>query len=101
MNEIVRVLIVDDSAYVRKVVRQMLSRSPFIEIVGTARDGREALELVEELQPDVVTCDLIMPDLDGVAFIREQMARRPVPIVVVSIASESGDLVLNALDLGA
>jgi len=101
MNEIVRVLIVDDSAYVRKVVRQMLSRSPFIEIVGTARDGREALELVEELQPDVVTCDLIMPELDGVGFIREQMARRPVPIVVVSIASESGDLVLSALDLGA
>src|SRR6478672_5936946 len=101
MNEIVRVLVVDDSAYVRKVVRQMLSRSPFIEIVGTARDGREALELVEELQPDVVTCDLIMPELDGVAFIREQMARRPVPIVVVSIASESGDLVLSALDLGA
>src|SRR5262245_23508904 len=100
-GSIVRVLIVDDSAYVRKVVTQMLLRSPFIEVVGTARDGREALERVEELRPDVVTCDLIMPDLDGVGFVRQQMARQPVPIVIVSVASESGELVLNALDAGA
>ena len=101
MSEIVRVLIVDDSAYVRKVIRQMLSRSPFLEVVGTARDGREALEAAEELQPDVITCDLIMPELDGVGFITAQMARKPVPIVVVSVASESGELVLAALDAGA
>jgi two-component system, chemotaxis family, protein-glutamate methylesterase/glutaminase len=101
MIELVRVLIVDDSAYVRKVIRQMLSRSPFIEVVGAARDGREALELAEELKPDVITCDLIMPELDGVGFIRQQMARRPISIVVVSIASESGELVLAALDAGA
>jgi two-component system chemotaxis response regulator CheB len=101
MTSIVRILIVDDSAYVRKVMRQMLSRSPFLEVVGAARDGREALELVEELKPDVITCDLIMPALDGVGFIREQMTRRPIPIVVVSVASESGELVLAALDAGA
>jgi len=101
MSEIARILIVDDSAYVRKVIRQMLSRSPFLEIVGTARDGREALEMAEELRPDVITCDLIMPVLDGVGFIKAQMARRPVPIVVVSVASESGELVLAALDAGA
>ena len=76
MIELVRVLIVDDSAYVRKVIRQMLSRSPFLEVVGAARDGNEALEMVEELKPDVITCDLIMPQLDGVGFIRAQMARR-------------------------
>ena len=79
----------------------MLSRSPFIEVVGAARDGREALELAAELKPDVITCDLIMPELDGVGFIRAQMARRPMPIVVVSVASESGELVLAALDAGA
>lgn len=101
MSDIVRILIVDDSAYVRKVIRQMLSRSPFLEVVGAARDGREALELVEELVPDVITCDLIMPELDGVGFIKAQMARRPLPIVVVSVASESGELVLAALDAGA
>jgi two-component system chemotaxis response regulator CheB len=90
MSEVVRILIVDDSAYVRKVIRQMLSRSPFLEIVGTARDGREALELAEELQPDVITCDLIMPELDGVGFIKAQLARRPVPIVVVAWRASRG-----------
>ena len=101
MIELVRVLIVDDSAYVRKVIRQMLSRSPFIEVVGAARDGRDALQLAEELQPDVITCDLIMPELDGVGFGRAQMARHPIAIVVVSVASDSGELVLAALDAGA
>ena len=98
---VLRVLVVDDSAYVRKVVTQLLSRSPFLEVVGTARDGREALERVVELKPDVITCDLIMPNLDGVGFVREQMARKPIPIIIVSVASESGELVLSALDAGA
>jgi two-component system, chemotaxis family, protein-glutamate methylesterase/glutaminase len=100
-NGITRVLVVDDSAYVRKVVTQMLSRSAHVEVVGTARDGLEALEQVATLHPDVVTCDLIMPNLDGVGFVTEQMARRPVPIVIVSVASEAGELALNALDAGA
>jgi two-component system chemotaxis response regulator CheB len=101
MDRIIRVLVVDDSAYVRKVVRQMLSRSPFIEVVGVAHDGIEALELVEELQPDVVTLDLIMPRMDGIGFLQAQMTRRPLPVVVCSIASESGELALKALELGA
>jgi len=100
-NGVIRVLVVDDSAYVRKVVTQVLSRSPFIEVVGIARDGREALERVIELKPDVVTCDLIMPNLDGIGFVREQMSCAPLPIVIVSVASETGELVLNALDAGA
>lgn len=101
MDRVLKVLVVDDSAYVRKVVKQMLSRSPFLEVVGTARDGREALELVAQLDPDVVTCDLIMPELDGVGFVREQMARRPLPIIIMSIASETGEAALTALDAGA
>jgi len=101
ISDVIRVLVVDDSAYVRKVVSQMLKRSPSIEVVGTARDGQEGLEQVAELHPDVVTCDLIMPNLDGLGFVREQMTRAPVPIVIVSVASGSGDLVLSALDAGA
>ena len=101
MPEIVRVLVVDDSAYVRKVVSQMLGRSPFVEVVGTARDGEEALGLVQELRPDVVTSDLNMPVMDGVSFVRAQMARRPIPIIIISIAAESGEQVLAALDAGA
>src|SRR5918998_801143 len=101
MDRVLKVLVVDDSAYVRKVVKQMLSRSPFIEVVGTARDGREALELVERLEPDVVTCDLIMPELDGVGFVREQMQRRPLPIIIMSVANETAEAALTALDAGA
>lgn len=101
MPQLVRVLVVDDSAYVRKVVSQMLSRSPGIEVVGVARNGEDALEMVEQLQPDVVTCDLNMPVLDGVGFITAQMARRPVPIIVISIAAGAGAQVLAALDAGA
>ena len=101
MKKVVRVLVIDDSAYVRKVIKQMLSRSPFIEVVGTARDGAEGLEKVRELNPDVVTCDLIMPEVDGIGFLREQMSRKFVPVVIVSIANESGELALSALDAGA
>lgn len=101
MTGVVRVLIVDDSAFVRKVVRQMLSRSPFLEVVGACRDGEEALEQVEQLQPDVVTLDLNMPRLDGIGFLRQQMTRRPVPVVLLSIASESGEQVIQALEAGA
>src|SRR5688500_16378838 len=101
MNRVVRVLVVDDSAYVRKVVREMLSRSPFLEVVGAARDGEEALELVEQLRPDVVTLDLNMPRSDGLDFLRRQMARRPLPVLIVSVASESGELVMQALEAGA
>jgi two-component system, chemotaxis family, protein-glutamate methylesterase/glutaminase len=101
MERVVRVLVVDDSAYVRKVATQMLSRSPFLEVVGAARDGDEAIEMVSRLKPDVVCSDLIMPGTDGVEFIRRQMAIQPVPIIVMSIAAESSERVLSALDAGA
>ena len=101
MVRVLRVVVVDDSAYVRKVVKEILSRSPFVEVVGAARDGLEALDLVERLDPDVVTCDLNMPELDGVGFVREQMKRRPVPIIIMSIANETAEAALTALDAGA
>jgi two-component system, chemotaxis family, protein-glutamate methylesterase/glutaminase len=101
MNRVARVVVVDDSAYVRKVMKEMLSRSPFLEVAGTARDGEDALDVVSRLNPDVVTCDLIMPGVDGVEFIRRQMARKPVPIVIVSIAAEASERVLSGLDAGA
>lgn len=101
MDRVIRVVVVDDSAYVRKVLKQMLSRSPSLDVVGTARDGDEAIEVVARLNPDVVTSDLIMPGTGGVEFIRRQMAIQPVPIIVVSIAAESSERVLSALDAGA
>jgi two-component system chemotaxis response regulator CheB len=98
---LVRVLIVDDSAYVRKAIRQILSRSPFIEVVGIAGDGEEALEKVIELHPDVVTLDLVMPGLDGLGFLTKQMALAPLPVIVVTTASDQHNLVLQALEAGA
>ena len=96
-----RVLVVDDSAYMRKTLREMLSRSGEIEVVGVARDGRDALELVEELKPDVVTCDLVMPEMGGLDFVLTQMARRPVPIVLISVVNGQAEEVLKALEAGA
>jgi two-component system chemotaxis response regulator CheB len=101
MSRPIRALVVDDSAYIRKVVKEMLERKGEIEVVGIARDGEDALVQCEHLRPDVVTCDLIMPGLDGIDFIRRQMASRPVPIVIVSIAADSSERVLSGLDAGA
>ena len=100
-SAVLRVLVVDDSAFVRKVVSQMLTRSPFLEVVGTARDGEEALEMIERLSPDVVTLDLVMPRMDGLEFLRRQMAKRPIPVVVCSISHESGAAAIEAFELGA
>ncbi len=98
---VIRVLVVDDSAFVRKIVSHMLSKSTAIEVVGTARDGREALEMADLTLPDVIICDLNMPEMNGVTFVHRQMARRRVPIIIVSVASSAGDQVLAALDAGA
>lgn len=101
MTTPIRALIVDDSAFVRKIVREILSSCPDIEVVAVARDGEEALDLVEQLQPDVVTCDLTMPRLDGVGFVRKQMARRPLPILILTATPQDGEGVIEALSAGA
>ena len=101
MSQLVRVLVVDDSAFARKVIREMLSRNPYIEVVGTARDGVEALEMVEQFKPNVVTCDLMMPRLDGVGFVRQQMRRHPVAILILSVAEQDAEHALAALEAGA
>ena len=101
MTTPIRVLVVDDSAFVRKVVTEMLNRSDAVEVVGFARDGEEALELVERLQPDVITLDLVMPRMNGVEFLRAQNRRRRIPVVVCSIAHQSGEMALEAFEAGA
>jgi two-component system chemotaxis response regulator CheB len=97
----IRVLVVDDSAFVRKVVTRMLTRSPHIQVVGTARDGEDALEMTAQHHPDVITLDLVMPRMNGVEFLREQSRRGAVPVVICSVADQSGELALEALDAGA
>jgi len=97
----IKILIVDDSAFARKVLREILEGSDQIQVVGTARDGEEALEMVGNLNPDLVICDLHMPHLDGVSFVRRQMATRPLPILIVSAAAQDASEVIEALSAGA
>lgn len=101
MNEKVRVLIVDDSAFARKILRTVLSAHPAIEVVGIARDGLEALEKIVALTPDVVTLDLVMPNLDGLGVLRAMPAHHAPRVVVVSITDANSDLGIAALQLGA
>jgi two-component system, chemotaxis family, protein-glutamate methylesterase/glutaminase len=96
-----RVLVVDDSAFARKVLREVLQTSATLEVVGTARDGLDALSKIQELDPDVVTLDLAMPYLDGLETLRA-LAGRPRPrVVVVSMAGPHSDAALDALAMGA
>ena len=98
----IRVLLVDDSPIVLHILQRLLSRSPEIQVVGTAADGREALELVPSLNPDVICTDLYMPVMDGLAFTREVMANYPRPILVVSVAVEPGSPnIFRLLEAGA
>jgi two-component system chemotaxis response regulator CheB len=99
--EIIRVLIIDDSAYMRKALRTMLESSPYIEVCGAAFSVASGLEKIEELNPDVVTIDLFMDGEFGVEFVRAQMQRRPLPIVVCSSASEDNSAAIDALQAGA
>lgn len=96
-----RVLIVDDSAFMRRMLREILQREPDLDVVGVAADGLEALEMVRALAPDIVTLDLIMPGLDGLGFLRAQQHRGAVPAIIVSILDEEDAHALTALELGA
>ena len=98
----VRVLIVDDSAFMRKVLETILISDPQLQVVGHAKDGREAIALAESLKPDVVTMDINMPHMDGLQATAQIMTTNPRPIVVVSSESRDGAAsTLKALELGA
>ena len=98
----IRVLVVDDSALMRKLIPQMLESDGSIEVVGTAMDGTFALKKIEELRPTVVTLDLDMPKMNGIDTLREIMKRTPLPVIVVSAHSTEGALVtMKALAMGA
>lgn len=98
----VKVLIVDDSALVRKMLQEMLSSDPFIEVVGVAEDPYDARNKVKTLRPDVLTLDVEMPKMDGITFLKNLMRLHPLPVVMVSTLTEKGaDVTFEALDLGA
>jgi two-component system, chemotaxis family, protein-glutamate methylesterase/glutaminase len=97
----VRVLVVDDSAFARKVLREVLSKSSEIEVVGTARDGLEALEKIVQLKPDVITLDLVMPNLDGLGVLAHLPIEHTPRVIVVSVSDGETELGAEALQAGA
>lgn len=102
MNTPIKVLIVDDSALVRKMLQEMLSTDPALQVVGTASDPFDAREKIKQLHPDVLTLDVEMPKMDGVTFLKNLMRLHPVPVVMVSTLTEKGaDVTFEAMDLGA
>ncbi len=97
-----KVLVVDDSAVVRQLLSELLAADPEIEVVGTAADPLLAREKIKRLNPDVLTLDVEMPRMDGLAFLENLMRLRPMPVVMVSSLTERGaDITLQALALGA
>jgi two-component system chemotaxis response regulator CheB len=99
-RDLIRVLVIDDSAFSRQAITRMLETSPLVRVVGVARDGEEALRKAFELEPDLITLDLEMPRMDGFTFLRLVMSKRPTPVMVISGRAGEDD-VFKALELGA
>lgn len=98
----VRTLIVDDSPTMRALIAGMLSRDPDIEVVGAANGPHQAREMIKALDPDVITLDVEMPDMNGLDFLERVMRLRPMPVVMLSTLTQAGaDTTIRALELGA
>ena len=98
----IRVLIVDDSPFMRKALERMLVAAEDIQVVGSARDGLDALDKIKELKPDIVTLDVEMPRMDGLACLKRIMVECPLPVLMVSsLTQEGAAATLDALAFGA
>jgi two-component system chemotaxis response regulator CheB len=101
-EKIIRVLIVDDSAFMRRAISSLLEDENDIKVVGQAKDGEDAIKQIEDLRPDVVTMDIEMPKMDGLAALKIIMKKNPLPVIMVSSLTEEGaKATLDALDYGA
>jgi two-component system chemotaxis response regulator CheB len=98
----IKVLVVDDSLVMRKAISRMLSKDMNIQVVGTANDGRDALEKIETLKPDVITMDIEMPVMNGLEALRQIMSKNPIPVIMMSaLTKEGAEITMEALSLGA
>jgi len=98
----IKVLVVDDSAFMRVLVSDMLNADPGMEVVGVAKDGREGVERVKVLSPDVITMDVEMPKMNGIEAVEHIMAEKPTPVVMLSsLTKKNADVTLDALAKGA
>src|SRR6266700_1451418 len=98
----IRVLVVDDSAFMRRVISEAIATQPDMEVAGQATNGLDALAKVEQTQPDVVTLDVEMPEMDGLTALRHIMARYPRPVIMLSSLTQAGAVTtIRALTIGA
>jgi two-component system chemotaxis response regulator CheB len=98
----IKVLVVDDSAFIRKVISRILEKDQGIKVVGTANNGVEALEKIEVLRPDVVTMDVEMPRMNGIETLKKIMSTKPLPVIMLSgLTQEGANITLDALNMGA
>jgi two-component system chemotaxis response regulator CheB len=98
----VKVMVVDDSAFMRFAIAQHLNEHPDIKVIGSARNGHEALKLIPELEPDVITLDVEMPQMDGLTTLRQIMSNFPRPVIMFSSLTHEGAAeTIQALMLGA
>ncbi|MGB0495461.1 MAG: protein-glutamate methylesterase/protein-glutamine glutaminase [Kangiellaceae bacterium] len=101
-DKIIRVLIVDDSAFIRVLLTEILDSSPNIQVVATAEDPIEARDKIKKHSPDVITLDVEMPKMDGITFLKNIMRLRPMPVIMISTLTQAGaDITLEALEFGA
>lgn len=102
MSRIITVVVVDDSAFMRKAISTMLKKDPYIEVTGIAKNGREGLDMIRRLNPDVVTLDIEMPVMDGLTALKHIMMEMPMPVIMVSsLTTEGAEATLKAMDYGA
>jgi len=98
----IKVLVIDDSAFMRKAITRMLEADPQIKVVDSARDGEEGIRKVKELRPDIITLDVEMPRMNGLEALKVIMEEMPTPVIMVSSLTEEGAAVtLDAMELGA
>lgn len=98
----IRVLVVDDSAFMRKMITDMIQHSEGMSVIDTARNGKQALDKIKSLNPDVVTLDVEMPELDGLAVLKEVMEFNPVPVIMLSSLTQKGtDTTIKSIEYGA
>ena len=101
-GKVKKVLVVDDSAFMRKLISDFLSSHPKLEVVGTARNGRDAIEKVSTLKPDVVTMDIEMPLMNGLEALKEIMEKHPLPVIMLSSTTKTGaENTMLAMEYGA
>ena len=100
MEKKTRVIVVDDSSFMRRTITSILESDKDIEVIGYGKNGLDGLNKIKELNPDVITLDIDMPIMDGMTALKHILIEHPVPIVVVSSMTNNGEVTFNSLRLG-